>query len=247
MSELALSIVIPTFNRRELLDLTLRALLLTKADASAYEIIVVDDGSTDGTGEWLQREFPHIAYVWRSKNIGKPNNPGLARNCGIRVAQGKWLAFMDSDILHCHDIIHATVKQVTKPALWRAKGDWIMKREYNYATEIETKVGRDEAMPGQFWWVAERALIVKLGGFDERFTDYGAEDQDLMARIWRCQMPIEYITGQYGVGFYASRGLTATGGVLNKEQNIRQHEIRKTDMSVVRNQGVAWGEPHDPE
>jgi len=242
-----LSIVVPTFNRRAFLDISLRALLRTVAPPWRYEVIVVDDGSIDGTREFIQREFSsrNVRCVRRTRNVGKPNNPGLARNVGIRAARGTWIAFMDSDIVHCSDIIHGTLTQANAPGLWKARGDWVMKRDENRATEIRVKAGRDEEMPGQFWWAADRELVVRLGGFDERFTDYGAEDQDLIARLLRCKLEVQHVRGQYAIGMYASRGLKATGGVLNKEQNDWQHEIRKRDKSVVRNNGVAWGEPHD--
>ena len=56
------------------------------------EVIVVDDGSRDGTRQLLEREFPQCRYLWQ-ENRGV----SAARNRGIAVAGGQWLAFLDSD------------------------------------------------------------------------------------------------------------------------------------------------------
>jgi glycosyltransferase involved in cell wall biosynthesis len=85
-----ISVVIPSYNRRELLK---RALL------SAYnqtllpaEVIVIDDGSSDGTDDMLRQEFPQVTYYYQA-------NQGVsaARNLGIKQSSGDWLAFLDSD------------------------------------------------------------------------------------------------------------------------------------------------------
>jgi len=88
------SVVIPTWNRRRQLEEAIRSVRAqTYAD---YEIIVVDDGSTDGTGEWLEDRHPGGPIVYlRQKNRGA----SAARNAGIQAARGELLAFLDSDDL----------------------------------------------------------------------------------------------------------------------------------------------------
>jgi len=240
-----LSVVIPAFNRRAYVDLCIRSLLRTVAPPYRFEIIVVDDGSLDGTDEYVRREFgwQNVRCIRRTKNIGKPNCPGLARNVGLRAARGRWVAFVDSDVLHCHDIIAATLDQVQEAGLWRAWGTWIMERDHNNATTVGFEGGRDCELPGLMWWCAERELLIKIGGFDERFTDYGAEDFDIWARLLRCNLEKRYIKGQFAVGLYASRGLQSTGGVISREQNIAQHKLWREDQTIVRNKDIAWGEP----
>lgn len=85
-----ISAVVPTYNRRELLK---RALLSVFSQTSLpTEVIVIDDGSTDGTEAMLRREFPQVNY-YRQENLGV----SAARNLGIQQACGDWLAFLDSD------------------------------------------------------------------------------------------------------------------------------------------------------
>jgi glycosyltransferase involved in cell wall biosynthesis len=86
-----ISVVIPTFNRRELV---LRAVRSVLAQTQPVEqVIVVDDGSTDGTGEVLGREFGgRIEYLWQ-ENAGV----SAARNRGLERSAGRYLALLDSD------------------------------------------------------------------------------------------------------------------------------------------------------
>jgi glycosyltransferase involved in cell wall biosynthesis len=86
------SVVIPTYNRVKVLSRAVRSVL--NQDYQDFEIIVVDDGSTDNTEE-LVSSFgePRIKYVRHEKNRG----PAAARNTGIGCAKGKYVAFQDSD------------------------------------------------------------------------------------------------------------------------------------------------------
>ncbi|UCG32640.1 MAG: glycosyltransferase [Phycisphaerales bacterium] len=84
------SVVIPTFNRASLLCEALDSVYAqTFTD---YEVIVVDDGSTDGTPQMIERYNGRLRYIWQ-ENRGA----GEARNRGIAEARGEWIAFLDSD------------------------------------------------------------------------------------------------------------------------------------------------------
>jgi glycosyltransferase involved in cell wall biosynthesis len=84
------SVIIPTFNRREILRRAIDSALARTGRAD--EVIVVDDGSTDGTADAL-RDLPARVRVLRTENGG----PAAARNAGIRAARGSYIAFLDSD------------------------------------------------------------------------------------------------------------------------------------------------------
>jgi glycosyltransferase involved in cell wall biosynthesis len=88
----SISVVVPTYNRAELLKLTIRSILAQSRPAD--EVIVVDDGSTDHTPEVCAELGDRIVYI-RQKNMGL----SAARNTGIRAATGRWVAFCDSDDL----------------------------------------------------------------------------------------------------------------------------------------------------
>ena len=94
--EATVSIIIPSFNRkRYVTDAIDSCLSQTHGNC---EIIVVDDGSTDGTGDHLRDRYgEQIAYIYQ-ENQG----PGIARNRGIAVAQGEFIHFLDADD-HLHE------------------------------------------------------------------------------------------------------------------------------------------------
>jgi len=89
------SVVIPTYNRKELLIEALKSVF--KQTYSNLEIIVVDDGSEDGTKEALGgfRKYPNFRYLLLHHN----GYPGLVRNRGISESNGEYIAFLDSDDL----------------------------------------------------------------------------------------------------------------------------------------------------
>lgn len=109
------SVIIPTYNRRVLLELALASVWAQKFQD--YEVIVVDDGSSDGTMEMLavqQGRHPALKVV-RQANAG----PGAARNRGAIEASGEYLAFLDSDDLWLSWTLetHARALQAHKPTM----------------------------------------------------------------------------------------------------------------------------------
>ncbi len=92
ISEISVSVIIPTYNRKKLLTQTLNSILACKE--IDLEILVVDDGSTDGTDELMKNEFSRVKY-FKQNNQGAPT----ARNLGLKNASGAYVIFIDSDDL----------------------------------------------------------------------------------------------------------------------------------------------------
>lgn len=115
------SIIIPTYNRVDLLQQTLASIPFE--DNRVHEVIVIDDGSSDGTVDYLRRQRSEVRLICQ-ENSG----PGAARNRGIEAATGDWIAFLDSDDLwfpwtlkHYGDAIAATDAKLLfgKPSKFR--------------------------------------------------------------------------------------------------------------------------------
>ncbi len=85
-----ISVVIPTFNRYELLGRAIRSVYAQKFPI--LEILVVDDGSTDHTSENLPQQFPGVRIICQHHK-----GVSAARNTGVLGARGDWIAFLDSD------------------------------------------------------------------------------------------------------------------------------------------------------
>jgi GT2 family glycosyltransferase/glycosyltransferase involved in cell wall biosynthesis len=107
---LRVSVIIPTYNRRDMLLKCLRALDRQTILPQEYEVIVIDDGSTDGTGEMLAgQSFRFALHYHRQQNQG----PGVARNDGVQRAAGELVLFIGDDIiadermLEAHLVAHA--------------------------------------------------------------------------------------------------------------------------------------------
>jgi glycosyltransferase involved in cell wall biosynthesis len=89
------SVIIPTYNRKDLLRETLISLAKQTYPSHHFEVIIVDDGSTDGTGAIAAETFPFVLrYFWQSNQ-----GDAAARNLGAQQSQAEFLVFLDDDIL----------------------------------------------------------------------------------------------------------------------------------------------------
>jgi glycosyltransferase involved in cell wall biosynthesis len=183
------SVVIPTFNREAYLRDAIRSVSVQTYEA--WELIVVDDGSTDGTRRYVEGlPDPRVRLI-ASEPTG---NPGRACNLGLAAARGYYVAFLDSDdwwepeklalqveALSTHPGCEwcytgrRTVADGGEVTLFDSRGlvpydGWILERlALGDATIIRSTV------------MAERALLERVGGFDAAFE--AAEDSDLWLRL----------------------------------------------------------------
>lgn len=88
---LSLSVIIPTYNRKHLIGRTIDSILLQ--NRTDFELIIVDDGSTDGTMEFLQNYQDERIRIFQKTNGGVSS----ARNLGLENARGEYVTFIDSD------------------------------------------------------------------------------------------------------------------------------------------------------
>ena len=86
-----ISVVIPLYNKEIIIEKSLNSVL--SQDYSDFELIVVDDGSTDGSVAIVEKIFDNRIHLIRQKNSG----PSKARNVGVQYAKGDWILFLDAD------------------------------------------------------------------------------------------------------------------------------------------------------
>ena len=194
------SVVITTYNRAHVLPKALDALLSQEIDVP-YEVIVVDNNSTDRTREVIGSRLgrsPHLRYVFE-KRQGIP----YARNTGIEAASAPLLAFTDDDVEVKPDWV-AVIKRVfdenpdvdmiggrVRPK-WPA-GDlprWITRRQLGpFALgergEARIRVSADNAAPCLVGanFAFRRRVVDRVGPFDTRYIR--SQDRELQLRLWR--------------------------------------------------------------
>lgn len=182
------SVIIPTYNRAALLSETLASVFAQRF--TDYEVIVADDGSTDGTAEVLQEHAEHIRVV-KQDNRG----PGAARNLAATVARGRYLAFLDSDDrwfpwtldVYASIVIGAAQSPAFiagKPAVFGAETDLQAVVEESVATNWFP----DYYSSGQEWrWYSASSFVVRadvfhgISGFAP--VRINGEDADLAMRL----------------------------------------------------------------
>ncbi len=115
------SVVIPTYNRRESLGETLATLARQSHPPDRFEVVMVDDGSTDGTEAVMQASFPFPLRYVRQANQGS----AAARNAGAQHSRGRVLIFVDDDVLVGPDYVaglleeHENYERVVAMATYR--------------------------------------------------------------------------------------------------------------------------------
>jgi glycosyltransferase involved in cell wall biosynthesis len=185
-----ISVVIPTRDRLGLLRQTVDCLMQQTYPSSQFEILVVDDGSTDGTADYLrqleaQGRLRHVRQVHKG--------PGAARNAGALVARGQVIAFTDHDCLPEPDWLAALAASyapddgalpaaVGGPIRNVSEGHWLHPfygvRGCHGENDLEAPMFLDSANASFF-----RPVFLAVGGFHEFFDFPAAEDTDLGLRL----------------------------------------------------------------
>jgi glycosyltransferase involved in cell wall biosynthesis len=205
MSAPELSVVIPTYNRVDRLRYVLPTLLRQTLDAGAYELVIADSQSDDGTVHYVQalaREHPErVRYL-----PGAYSSRAAARNAGIEAARGPVVLFTDADILAAPDLLerHALRHRASNGQNVAVVGcelqvtsvkDYERQRDDPRARRPLHPAGRQRLS-----WLyfltgnasVARQKLLDVGGFDEQFTGYGHEDLELGYRLEKSGVEIVY-------------------------------------------------------
>jgi glycosyltransferase involved in cell wall biosynthesis len=238
------SVVVPTFNRPDLLDRCLSALVAQSIGPSAYEIIIADDATSDATRdqveEWRNRctpAGPAITYL----PVHRSHGPAAARNAGWGMARGPVIAFTDDDCLPDRGWLAAGVRAIREGATG-VSGRIIMP-----LSEDPTDYERNAAGLATSEFVTancfyRRSALEAVGGFDERFAMAWREDADLWLTFIGRSEPL--VASKDAVVVHPLR--PAPWGVsLSQQRKSQYNALLYKKHPVLYRQRVQPGPPRD--
>jgi N-acetylglucosaminyl-diphospho-decaprenol L-rhamnosyltransferase len=244
------SVVIVSYESRELLGHCLAALAADAGRTATTEVIVVDQASADGTAAWLAAEHPDVRIVALEENVGF----GAGNNRGAAIAEGRWLLLLNSDAYVRGGAIDELVRFAeARPAigvagprlLWpdgrlqrscrRFPTVFRLATEYLYLRKLAPRsrilngfycgdVAHDE--PWRVDWLTGACLLVRrdlferLGGFDETFFLY-SEEVDLLFRA--AQVGAETWFDPAAEVTHVWGGTAGRASALTLEEQARSH------------------------
>ena len=245
-----ISVIIPTYNRKETLKRAIQSVLIQSY--TPYEIIVIDDGSDDGTKEWLKDNYPNVKYIYQM-NSGVSS----ARNKGIKFARGDWIALLDSDDEwlpsklkdQANEIeLNPAAKFLHTNEIWIRNGVRVnqMKKHKKYGGYIFEKC-LDMCRISPSSVLIKKDIFDEIGMFDE--TLKVCEDYDLWLRF-ASKYPVHFLDQPLikkygghsdqlskvddGIESYRIRSLKKimNSGILNKKQKTITKDVLVKKMYI---------------
>jgi GT2 family glycosyltransferase len=231
------SVIMPTFNRLDRLQLALAAIDAQTYPRDRYEVVVVSDGSTDGTDDYLRSTPPFDLTFVAQANAG----PAAARNHAVRVASGSLVAFIDDDVIAAPDLLERHVSHhrdaedlvVIGPMLTPTDAElspWVLWEQAMLYRQYDAMVaGLYQPTPRQFYTgnaSVARDAVLAVGGFDTRLRR--AEDIELAYRLEATGLRFVFDPGAVGY-HYADRSFASW------LQNA--HDYGVVDVRLARDQG----------
>ncbi|MBK1692156.1 glycosyltransferase family 2 protein [Ectothiorhodospira mobilis] len=235
MSTPWISVVIPAFNAAGYIGQALES--VATQEMADLEVIVVDDGSTDGTAEVVAEGFPWVTLL-RKENGGA----GSARNLGVAHARGGHVAFLDADDVWLPGKLQAQWSCLQGEPHCRfcctAFEHWFP--EGGETDVAQPGTGEMVLDPERSGWVyhlllldcfvwtstvlVERRLLEQVGGFDESLRL--GQDYDLWLRISR-QVPVHFLATPFAHYRHHSRSATARGAQANYGARVLEDALRR--------------------
>ena len=225
-----ISVIIPTYNRKHTLSRAIDSVISQTKEP--YEILVIDDGSTDGTRDWISKNYPSVQYIYQ-QNLGVSS----ARNNAIQNTNGEWIAFLDSDDEWFPNKLERQIESLLNHPqyefchtneIWIRNGNRVnqMKKHKKYGGEIFEKC-LDICRISPSSSLIKKSIFEEIGYFDESLQV--CEDYDLWLRV----------TARYPVLFVDNPLIKKYGGhsdQLSKlPHGIEQYRIRSLEKILFSN------------
>jgi glycosyltransferase involved in cell wall biosynthesis len=242
-----ISVVIPTYNRLPILQKCLRALEAQQLDEplEGFEVVLVDDGSTDDTVAWIHAHaaaLPHVRLIQQSHG-----GPAQGRNRGVAEANGDVIVFIDSDLVVTPGFLVAHARALERQ--WQQMGD---RRCFTYGAVINTANFEDPTSEPHklrdLSWAyfatgnvaIDRRVLESAGLFDTRFHLYGWEDLELGERLRRLGVVLVRCPEAVGYHWHPPLSLEQIPDLIRVEQEraamglvfFRKHPTRRVRFII---------------
>lgn len=189
---ISVSVIVPVYNRADLIGLVIEAIL--RQSYPPKEIIVVDDGSTDSTGEVVKR-YP-VRYIYQ-ENRG----PASARNRGFEVSSGEIVAFLDSDCIAREEWLENLIKGFDSIEVGAVAGSYDIANPEAILSRLiheeikwrHSRFKRFVRVFGSYNVAIRREVFKEVGGFDQSYRTASGEDNDLSYMILRGGYKIRFV------------------------------------------------------
>lgn len=212
------SVIVPAYNSEKYIEKTLLSLL--NQSLRDYEIIVIDDGSTDNTDKILNKYKSEIAYI-RQPNQG----PAVARNAGVEIASGKYIVSFDSDDLlypFALEVYSRVIKHFKDPPFIFSRMHYFVENEEIPVTRLFNKIDcikhlnffKKQSTVGlsNSNMIIKKESLIKAGGYE--YGSYNFDDRCLAFRLG-IESPLIQITQPVTVGHRVhSVGISKNTGYL---------------------------------
>jgi len=203
-NKVKVSVVVPVYNAIKTIDICLSSLLSQRF--SDYEIIVVDDGSTDETVERVKK-YPVTLISGPHKGVS------AARNRGVKASKGDIIIFIDSDCVVGKDLITNIIKPLQDPEIGITQAWWKIMNKHKLTSSLIFKTYEyfmQDLKYLDFLWsycfAIKRDLFQKVGGFDKSLKR--TEDVDFAYKVIKSGYKI-YLMKDVRVGHFFRESLLA--------------------------------------
>lgn len=225
-----ISVVIPTVNREKILRRVIEGLIKQTYPADRFEVVIVDDNSTDGTQDTvkeLRQIHNNIRYI---KQLPGKKGPAAANNLGIKNAAGDFIFFINDDVIPDMHMLEEHMKYHNKYQNITVQGkvintsslDELGKRHDGYSG------GYGKLSFGYFttWNCSIRKeLLIKAGMFDEDFINLCWEDVELGLRLRKLGIRQKYNGKAFGYHYRSEFSMKQLGRVREKSINMGKNAM----------------------
>jgi glycosyltransferase involved in cell wall biosynthesis len=204
------SIVITCYNRENYLARAIRSAISQRFPADDFEVVVVDDGSTDHSPQIAADYGDEIVYIRHEENRGLP----CARNTGIRRARGRYVVNLDADDYMHQDLIYVEHLHLALNPHWGAVScDYVLVDEYE--RHISRVSGTEK--PIACGMMFRKDALIAIGLYDEELLM--CEDKDLRLRFMQ-----QYHIGHVNLPLYRYR--KHDGNLTNNEVAVEYYDAK---------------------